>query len=121
MIAQTDPLIVVLDTCVLAPMPLCDTLLRLAEDPAFYMPRWSAGAHAILSENVKHFPGESLNPYKIDVLTPTSSWRTTSISTGDYWKRNSAGRRPRGFPYEALVQKLAKWAPSLPKLLMEMP
>jgi hypothetical protein len=24
-------------------MPLCDTLLRLAEDPAFYMARWSGG------------------------------------------------------------------------------
>ena len=43
MITQTNAFVVVLDTCVLAPMPLCDTLLRLAEDPAFYMPRWSAG------------------------------------------------------------------------------
>jgi predicted nucleic acid-binding protein len=41
MIAQGDPYIAVLDTCVLAPMPLCDTLLRLAEDPAFYIPKWS--------------------------------------------------------------------------------
>lgn len=32
----------VLDTCVLAPMPLCDTLLRLAEEPAFYEPKWSS-------------------------------------------------------------------------------
>jgi predicted nucleic acid-binding protein len=32
---------VVLDACVLVPMPLCDTLLRLAEDPALYRPRWS--------------------------------------------------------------------------------
>ena len=38
MITQTNAFVVVLDTCVLAPMPLCDTLLRLAEDPAFYMP-----------------------------------------------------------------------------------
>lgn len=34
--------IAILDTCVLAPMPLCDTLLRLAEDPTFYLPKWSA-------------------------------------------------------------------------------
>ena len=122
MITQTNAFVVVLDTCVLAPMPLRDTLLRLAEDPAFYMPRWSAGileelrrvllrmqysgaqaerritamqtafedacvtgyadlvpsmtndekdrhvlaaavragAHAILTENVKHFPAESV-------------------------------------------------------------
>ena len=42
MTAQSNPYIAVLDTCVLAPMPLCDTLLRLAEDPAFYIPKWSA-------------------------------------------------------------------------------
>lgn len=32
---------VVLDSCVLVPMPVVDTLLRLAEEPAFYSPRWS--------------------------------------------------------------------------------
>lgn len=32
---------VVLDACVLVPMPLCDTLLRLAEEPATYRPLWS--------------------------------------------------------------------------------
>src|SRR5271168_656532 len=32
---------VVLDACVLAPMPLCETLLRLAEEPALYRPLWS--------------------------------------------------------------------------------
>ena len=41
MIAQSNQSIAVLDTCVLAPMPLCDTLLRLAEYPAFYVPKWS--------------------------------------------------------------------------------
>ena len=30
-----------LDSCVLVPMPLCDTLLRLAEEPAVYRPLWS--------------------------------------------------------------------------------
>jgi predicted nucleic acid-binding protein len=34
--------IAVLDACVLAPMPIVDTLLRLAEEPAFYTPKWSA-------------------------------------------------------------------------------
>lgn len=32
---------VVLDASVLVPMPLCDLLLRLAEEPAFYRPFWS--------------------------------------------------------------------------------
>jgi predicted nucleic acid-binding protein len=31
----------VLDACVLVPMPLCDLLLRLAEEPAMYRPVWS--------------------------------------------------------------------------------
>ena len=32
---------VVLDACVLIPMPLADTLLRMAETPRFYLPKWS--------------------------------------------------------------------------------
>ena len=149
MITQTNAFVVVLDTCVLAPMPLCDTLLRLAEDPAFYMPRWSAGileelrrvllrmqysdaqaerritamqtafedacvtgyaelipsmtndekdrhvlaaavragAHAILTENVKHFPAESVEPYNIDVLTPDQF-----LAHQFHLNRGSAGR-----------------------------
>jgi predicted nucleic acid-binding protein len=30
-----------LDACVLVPMPLCDTLLRLAVEPSLYRPLWS--------------------------------------------------------------------------------
>jgi predicted nucleic acid-binding protein len=124
--------IALLDTCVLAPMPVMDTPLRLAEEPAFYIPKWSphiiqelartlkdrfhyspkqvqrrikameqtfpsamvtgyedvmasmendpkdrhvlaaaakCGAHAIVSDNVKHFPLESLAPYSIECMT----------------------------------------------------
>jgi predicted nucleic acid-binding protein len=32
---------VVLDACVLMPMPLCDTLLRSAEEPSFFRVAWS--------------------------------------------------------------------------------
>lgn len=32
---------VVLDACVLIPMPLADTLLRMAEAPRLYLPRWT--------------------------------------------------------------------------------
>jgi predicted nucleic acid-binding protein len=38
---QNNEYAALLDACVLAPMPLCDTLLRLAEYPAFYRPLWS--------------------------------------------------------------------------------
>jgi hypothetical protein len=37
----TADFLVVLDACVLAPAPLRDTLLRLAEEPRLYLPRWS--------------------------------------------------------------------------------
>jgi len=162
-------------------MPLCDTLLRLAEDPAFYMPRWSAGimeelrrvllrmqysdvqaqrritamqtafedacvtgyadlvasmtndlkdrhvlaaavrtgAHAILTENVKHFPAESVEPYDIDVRTPDQFLAHQFHLDPELLEETLRGQAvARGIPYEALIQRLAKWAPSLPKLLL---
>jgi predicted nucleic acid-binding protein len=113
-------------------MPVVDTLLRIAEEPALYSPRWSAdilkevsrtlsgkwkyseaasqrrietmqtafpeamvvgyedligalkndpkdrhvlaaavrcGAHAIVSDNKKHFPRKALEPYRLDCVT----------------------------------------------------
>ena len=38
---------VVLDACVLIPMPLADTLLRMAEEPRLFLPKWS---HMIMDE-----------------------------------------------------------------------
>ena len=42
---------VVLDACVLVPAPLRDTLLRLAEHPRLYLPRWT---DAIIDETVRN-------------------------------------------------------------------
>jgi predicted nucleic acid-binding protein len=41
MLSLTNEYIVILDACVLAPMPLADTLLRLAQEPALFQPRWT--------------------------------------------------------------------------------
>src|SRR5437868_14557019 len=38
---MTSTLLVVLDACVLANFSLCDTLLRLAEPPRLFEPKWS--------------------------------------------------------------------------------
>ncbi len=39
---MTGAPLVILDACVLANFSLCDTLLRLAEPPRLYEPKWSA-------------------------------------------------------------------------------
>ena len=43
----------VLDACVLVPAALCDTLLRLAEEPAMYRPLWSEEIMAEMAQALK--------------------------------------------------------------------
>jgi predicted nucleic acid-binding protein len=71
---------VVLDACVLAPITLCDLLLKLAETPRLYLPRFSK---AILDE-VKQTQIDKLN------------W---PVELAEYWRTEVA----RNFP-EALVE-----------------
>jgi len=47
---MTGTALVLLDACVLANFSLCDTLLRLAEPPRLYEPRWS---EAIIRETTR--------------------------------------------------------------------
>lgn len=42
----------VLDACVLIPMPLADTLLRLAAGPRLYLPKWTDDIMAEVSRNL---------------------------------------------------------------------
>lgn len=55
--------VVVLDACVLAPMPIADTLLRLAESGKFYIPRWSL---QILDELVRTLRKFGMTPAQAD-------------------------------------------------------
>jgi len=184
MILRADQHIVVLDTCVLAPMPLCDTLLRLAEDPAFYIPRWSddifrelrstlvrmgytaaqatrrltamdtafedakvtgyermvasmtndpkdrhvlaaairCAAHAIVTENARHFPACSVKPYNLDVLTPDEFlMRQLHLNEELLRERIAAQAVARGVGMEHLLARLAKWAPATVRLLSGRP
>ena len=58
--------LVVLDACVLVPAFLRDTLLRLAEEPRLYIPRWS---EEIISEMVRTLESEiGLAPEKTAYL-----------------------------------------------------
>jgi len=51
----SSELLAVLDACVLVPAALRDTLLRLAEEPPLYIPRWS---DEIVSEMVRTLESE---------------------------------------------------------------
>jgi hypothetical protein len=42
----------ILDACVLIPMPLADTLLRLGAGPRLYLPRWTDQIMAEVSRNL---------------------------------------------------------------------
>ena len=180
MIAQSNPYVAVLDTCVLAPMPLCDTVLRLAEDPAFYIPKWSAGimrelsstlqrmgytpaqadrriaameaafedarvtgyeylvqamtnhakdrhilaaavrcrAHAIVTQNVKHFPPETAKPYDLEILTPDDFLVHQFHFYGELlMEKLTAQAAARGVALEILLDRLQRFAPSCVKLL----
>jgi hypothetical protein len=46
---MAHPPVSLLDACVLVPMPLADRLLRLAEPPAIFKPRWSEDILAEMS------------------------------------------------------------------------
>ncbi len=50
---QENEYSVVLDACVLVPVALCDTLLRLAEEPALYRPLWSEQIMAEMAKALK--------------------------------------------------------------------
>jgi predicted nucleic acid-binding protein len=52
---MTDIPLVVLDACVLANFSLCDTLLRLAEPPRLYEPKWS---EEIIRETTRTLEGK---------------------------------------------------------------
>lgn len=46
-------LVVLLDACVLIPMPLADTLLRLAAGPQLYLPKWTNRIMNEVSRNLQ--------------------------------------------------------------------
>lgn len=50
---MTAKFLVVLDACVLIPMPLADTLLRLAAGPRLYLPKWTDRIMAEVSRNLQ--------------------------------------------------------------------
>ena len=60
----------VLDACVLIPMPLADTLLRLAAGPRLYLPKWTDRIMAEVSRNLVE---------KFDVSEEKAAYRESEI------------------------------------------
>ncbi|SPF52473.1 conserved hypothetical protein [Candidatus Sulfopaludibacter sp. SbA4] len=86
---NAEPL-VVLDACVLANFSLCDTLLRLAEPPQLYEPRWS---EEIMAETLRTLESKLGWPAAL-----TSHLRSELLSHfGDAWVTG----------YEPLVSQMA--------------
>ncbi|WP_180539835.1 PIN domain-containing protein [Nevskia soli] len=52
MITLVNEYSAVLDACVLLPIRLCDLMLRLAEEPAMYSPKWSSEILAEVERNL---------------------------------------------------------------------
>jgi predicted nucleic acid-binding protein len=180
MISLVNQYTVVLDACVLAPMPLCDTLLRLAEEPAVYIPKWSAcilaevssalakmgystaqaarriqvmrqsfedaevqgyealipsmtnadkdrhvlaaavhcGAAAIVTNNIRHFPMESLIAYEIEPLTPDQFLlHQLHLEPQIIGEKLSMQAADLEIPLFDLLAKLARTAPEFVRLI----
>jgi len=60
---RANQLVVVLDACVLAPMPVADTLLRLAEGHCLFVPKWSPQILEELRRTLEKF---GFNPRQVE-------------------------------------------------------
>ena len=69
---------VVLDACVLLPMPLADTLMRLAEHPRLYLPRWT---DTIMEEVSRNLAGKLKRPRRRFTIGK-SSYEKPSLTHG---------------------------------------
>ncbi len=155
MIAPGNGYIAVLDTCVLAPMPLCDTLRRMgysAEQASRRIDAMEAafedagvtgyeeligtmtndvkdrhvlaaavrcGAHAVVTQNVRHFPAESARMYDLEVLTPDAFLvHQFHVNHQLLRQRLEAQAEALGGTMDALLNKLARFAPACVQLLL---
>ena len=107
------------DACVTGYADLVASMINDKKDRHVLAAAVRAGAHAILTENAKHFPAKSVEPYDIDVLTPDQFLAHQFHLNPDLLEEKLRGQAAaRGIPYENLVSRLARWAPSLPMLLL---
>lgn len=108
------------DACVTGYAGLVESMTNGTKDRHVLAAAVRGGAQTILTENVKHFPAESAEPYSLDVLTPDQFLAHQFHLNRHLMEEKLRGQATaRGIPFEALVNRLAKWAPSLPKLLLQ--
>ncbi len=126
---------VVLDACVLIPMPLADTLLRMAEAPRLYLPRWSQTIMEEVTRNLiskwdmppekalrreeelrRHFPEAWVEGFEtlIDVLTNDPKGRQCPRYRGSLPFRTDCHLQPAALPASTLIPQGCKQAAGLP-------
>ncbi|GAB3587711.1 PIN domain-containing protein [Calidifontibacter terrae] len=70
---------VLLDTCVLYPPTLCDTLLRIAENGAFE-PRWSADVLVELERNLSPLPSVGVKGAQARIRAMTDAFPNATVT-----------------------------------------
>ena len=70
----------VLDACVLLPMPLCDTLLRLAEEPSLYRPLWSTNILEEVRKNLQEKLGRTAEQAQRRIAAMRTAFPEAEIS-----------------------------------------
>lgn len=70
---------VLLDTCVLYPPTLCDTLLRIAENGAFE-PRWSADVLVELERNLSPLPSVGIKGAQARIRAMTGAFPNATVN-----------------------------------------
>jgi hypothetical protein len=108
-LASDNEVCVVADACVLLPMPLCDTMLRSAEEPSFFRIVWS---EEVLNEVRRGLVGENFG-YNLTALSADDflvhQYHLNPEVMLEKLDRQAAGIRKRRFE---ILQYLQKSAPT---------
>lgn len=130
---------VVLDACVLIPMPLADTLLRMSEAPRLYLPKWSQTIMDEVTRNLiakwgmaqekafrreqelrRHFPETSLQPWGIKVEAPSTFLRGLfDLDAGLFVNKLHEQAASIQVPLPRLLRALAKNVPGFVEYFCE--
>ena len=80
-----------LDACVLIPMCLCDTLLRLAKEPAMYRPIWSPAILQEVGNTLEHKLGFTSEQCSRRIRQMSRAFPDAMVQPRDPWHETLTG------------------------------